>query len=96
MKRSFNDGSLQLKTFPDTPLVRLRGALFPRIEFGFDASTNGLLLATPVRAGQGADSPRRILTNGKRQPNELAAQLGRYELKGAEPRRAHQWLIDWH
>ncbi|MDP2321095.1 MAG: hypothetical protein Q8O42_17355 [Acidobacteriota bacterium] len=74
----------------------LRGALFPGFKVGFDASTNGLLLATSVRGCQCADSVRKILTDGQRQPDELAAKLRRYELKGADPRRASQGLKDWH
>ena len=86
----------EVETLPDARELGLRGALFPGFKIGFDASTNGLLLATSVRGCQCADPVRQILTNGQRQPDELAAKLRRYELKGTEPRRASQRFKDWH
>ena len=82
--------------FPGVGESGLRSARSPDSKVGFDAPTSGVLLATSVRGCQCADPVRQILTNGQCQPDELAAKLRRYKLKGTEPRRASQGLKDWH
>ena len=85
-----------VEALADARELGLRDALSPDSKIGFDAPTSGLRLATSVRGCQSADPVRQILTNGQRQPDELAAKLRRYKRKGTEPRRASQGLKDWH